>query len=482
MRIAIVGGGAAGTLLALALMRLPVPPRRIDLVDRAGAFGRGLAYAAPGMHHRINVPAHKMGGLAEDDADGFVRWLAAQGRLAPGFEASFVPRRWYGDYLQAALDAARNAAGTPLRCHAAEVAELQPGADGGWRLQGPGLALEADAVVLCTGHPPPLAPARPPLGPRWVADVWADGALDPVGADERVAVIGTGATAIDAVLELWARGHRGPITMLSRRGLLPCVDVSLPAPDDGSIAPIAARLAAGLPLPLRPAMRLLRAQLRRAAAAGVPWQAVFDAFRAHVPLLWQGFDARDRRRFLRHVRPWWMVHRHRLAPDVAARLAQARADGRLAVHAVRLAGVREPGGGALELQLAPGRPPAAGAEPAPATLRCDWLLNCIGPAEDFDRVSSPLWRSLFDRGLVRPGPLGLGLDVDPQLRVLDGRGVAHPGLFAIGLATRGRFWEVTAVPHLRQQALAVARLITPPPPTGAGPLVTCSPPSGVLLP
>jgi uncharacterized NAD(P)/FAD-binding protein YdhS len=144
-----------------------------------------------------------------------------------------------------------------------------------------------------------------------------------------------------------------------------------------------------------------------------------------------------------------MIHRHRLAPDIASRMARMRERGELAVVAGRPMRI-EAGADACRVIYRP-----RGGE-LERSLEADWILNCVGPSEDLARVDDPLWADLFGSGLVRAGPLGLGLDVDPALRLIDSQGDAHPDLFALGLPTRGRFWEVTAVIHIRQQAEALA--------------------------
>lgn len=447
MHFVIVGGGAAGSLLALLVLRHAPASVRVTLVDRRAAFGRGLAYSAPAPHHRINVPADKMGGVAPADETGFIDWLAASGRPVEGFEQSFIPRAWFGDYLAAQLDAAR--AGGRLQFRHGDITALAREPGGRWSCTGPGLSLCADQVALCPGNPPPaLWPTVPAgaSGPRLVADVWVPGALEAVGACDSVLIAGTGATAIDALLDLDQRGHRGGITMTSRRGLLPLVDVP-PGPYPDFFDPAVARRG------LRSVLRRLREEVRTAAAQGVPWQHVVDAFRVHAANTWLQLGEADRRRFLRHGRAHWMVHRHRLAPDIAGRLEGMIAEGRLTLLAGRVRATRITADG-CELELLTPRS-------MPLRLAADWMLNCIGPSEDFSRLDDPLWVALFRGGIVRSGPLNLGLDVDPQLRLIDLEGRAHPDLFCLGLPTRGHFWEITAVVHIRQQAEALALQLFP---------------------
>jgi uncharacterized NAD(P)/FAD-binding protein YdhS len=56
---------------------------------------------------------------------------------------------------------------------------------------------------------------------------------------------------------------------------------------------------------------------------------------------------------------------------------------------------------------------------------------------------------MLDDRLVRPDQLGIGLDVDQRSRAGD-------KLWALGPLTKGRYWEIVAVPDIREQAAAVA--------------------------
>jgi uncharacterized NAD(P)/FAD-binding protein YdhS len=441
LRVAIIGGGVAGTMAALALARL-APIGRITLLDRDGRFGRGLAYSAPDKWHRINVPATKMGGTGDDDADGFIDWLAANGHATgPDYATAFVPRWLYGDFLYAQL-ADQQARG---RVEMRRDEALSIAADGkGYRVAtASGAAIDADLVFVCIGNHPPSPFAGVAASPRSIVDVWAPGALDRIGKDDRVLVIGTGATAVDVVIDLVHRGVTREITMVSRRGLLPQIDV-VPVVDPDPVQ--------RWPVPtVRALLHGVREDIRRKAAAGVPWQSVIDTFRLQTSTLWKGFSDVERARFARHVRSIWLAHRHRLAPDVAALLDQLRRDGRLRVIAGRIVtATATPSGHDVVLR------PRGG---PPIDLASNWILNCTGPEERYSRIADPLVQSLLATGHARPGPLGLGLDVDPQCRLIDKSGDAQPGLHAIGPATRGAFWEVTAATNIRQQVLGVtARL------------------------
>ncbi|MDB5619407.1 FAD/NAD(P)-binding protein [Tardiphaga sp.] len=436
--VAIVGGGAAGTLAAIILSKLP-GIGRLTLLDRDGRFGRGLAYSAPEKWHRINVPAIKMGGVDAEDSEAFVDWLAARGDVTgPEYSDSFVPRWTYGDFLCDQL-AKIDATGRLEQRTATAVAVARSGDR--YRIElASGDAIESDMAVLCIGNQPPSPfPGIEPSA-RSIDNVWTSGALDAIAPDDRVLVIGTGATAVDIVIDLMHRGIRKEVTMLSRRGLLPRVDVATVAdPDPVEIWPI--RTVRGL-------LHSLREDIRRKQAAGLPWQTSIDTFRLQTAGFWQGLSTGEQARFSRHLRAYWLSHRHRLAPDVATSLEQWQSDGRLSVVAGNIvSAVATPTGHDARLRR------RGGSEQHLAT---NWILNCTGPEERYDRIGDPLIGSLLAGGQARRGALGLGLDVDPNCRLRDAAGYAHQGLYAVGPATRGAFWEVTAASNIRKQLLGVA--------------------------
>jgi uncharacterized NAD(P)/FAD-binding protein YdhS len=81
----------------------------------------------------------------------------------------------------------------------------------------------------------------------------------------------------------------------------------------------------------------------------------------------------------------------------------------------------------------------------------DFAFNCTGPLHVIEHTRDPLLRSLLDAGMARPDHLNIGLEVDPRSRVAGGE-----RLWALGPLTKGRYWEIIAVPDIREQAAAVA--------------------------
>jgi uncharacterized NAD(P)/FAD-binding protein YdhS len=95
-------------------------------------------------------------------------------------------------------------------------------------------------------------------------------------------------------------------------------------------------------------------------------------------------------------------------------------------------------------------------ETLPTQLHGDVLINSSGIEYDWQRVDKPLPRQLLARGLVRPGPLALGIQADTAGAVIDAHGQVARRLFAIGPPLRGMWWESTAVTDVAAQAKRLA--------------------------
>ena len=191
--------------------------------------------------------------------------------------------------------------------------------------------------------------------------------------------------------------------------------------------------------------------MRERTSSGEPWQLAFDALRPHVARLYRGLPPEDRARFVRSVRPYWDVLRHRAPADALARVDAWRAAGRLEVLAGRVASCA-PGPHALEVEIDLADAPRR-------RERYDCIVRCIGPALDRAEVDAPLVRALVASGLAAADPAGLGLVTDTEGRVIDPSGAPSERIFALGAPRRASSWETTAVPDIAGHALALAKHI-----------------------
>jgi len=445
--VVIVGGGFSGAIFGLKLHRTR-PGWRIIIAEPKRKLGRGVAYGACGPNHLLNVPVSRMEvGLTP----GFAEWLGqrrasiAEALVESGLDlqAAYVPRRLFGDYIEErvkeALDTKALVGLTAVR---GEVVRLLNGRRG--VLLTDGREIAADIVVLAMGNLPPVAPAGPD---RWlydsgffIPDPWAMDAFSDLDPAEPLLLIGAGLTMVDVALRLAQEGHRGKIVALSRRGLVPRSHQS-----GGAWSEFLHDKIPASPLALT---RIMRAEIARAATKGIPWQRVFDAARPAVASIWNGWSEFSRRQFLRHLRPRWDVHRHRMAPRISETLDQLQASGVLEILAGRVAGYK-PAGPLVDvgLRLQNG---------STRTVSAGHVINCTGPGGDFGRIANPLIADLRERHLAVPDALGVGLETK-DCAVVDGAGNASSWLFALGPLTRPAWWEITAVPEINLQ---IERLMT----------------------
>jgi uncharacterized NAD(P)/FAD-binding protein YdhS len=340
-RVAIVGAGLSGRLLALNLLRQAGPDDAllIRMYDRSDERSMGPAYSDEAPYLLLNVPAGRMGAFSEDPAH-FLEWARAHG-VAAG-ETSFLSRTLYRDYVLELLDDARRAheASARLEHVRADVTAVDP-QGAGVRIAADGVEpFEADAAVLALGNFPPRHPRlddpQALSSPRYARDPWRSAALDALAPDDTVVSIGTGQTTVDLVVKLHHRGHRGRIVALSRRGLLPLTHAGF---DD---YPSCAAEIEGLGS-LAAALHVVRQHLKRAEELGIDGRAVIDALRPDTQRLWRGLPESEKRRFLRHLGRYWEVVRSRIPPASAAVVDSLRATGQLEIVAGRLTGLVDRG-------------------------------------------------------------------------------------------------------------------------------------------
>ncbi|MBV9508974.1 MAG: FAD/NAD(P)-binding protein, partial [Caulobacteraceae bacterium] len=399
--VAVIGAGFSGSLAALHLLNQGPHDLTILLIERGGGFGRGLAYGACEREHLLNVRAGNMSAFPDQPRHA-VEWLSAH--EGPVGASGFATREAYGRYLAALLlgEVRRpRGAGRLILVHDQAVS-VRPERDGLLVEMAMGNRHAVTAAVLATGHMPP----GPPAGDGWdglppglyIGDPWAPEALAGLEATAPVLLLGTGLTMVDVTLSLQALDHRGAVTAISRRGLLPRThDLAAPVQPE-EVWPPSTKLSS--------MVRWVRA---RAAERG--WRSAVDDLRPTSQSLWRAADLGTRRRFLRHLRPWWDVHRHRMAPQIAGKLAALRSVGRLVTVAGEIRRV-DPDAGEAVVRW---RPRGGHAN---SLTRVRRIINCTGPGAGPAQAASPLIRDLLDRGGARIDPLGLGLDVDEACRIL----------------------------------------------------------------
>ncbi|SFB73798.1 Uncharacterized NAD(P)/FAD-binding protein YdhS [Nocardioides terrae] len=448
-RIAVIGGGASGVLTAVNLLaRSDDPGLEVVIHEASGVVGRGVAYGTNDQRHLLNVRARHMSAFPDSPGD-LLDWALRTGRSDD--PQGFLPRADFAIYLQ---DRLTDVADDRLRIRAGRVTDIvrtDPGSDsdpaGGFEIVTERSRSRADAVVLCLGNQRP-APLRDASGeplaeaPWHLANPWDLGRLRTLPADARVLVIGTGLTAIDTAITLLEDGPRRRVSLVSRSGILPKPHV------EQQHTAWVTKVPAG-PLTADLLAAAVRAECEAARHLGVNWRNVVDGLRPHTQDIWRRLPLPERRRFLSVYDREWEVRRHRMAPEVALRLARYRFEGRLTVAS-----------GALHTTTDLGARCAVSTAPGGPASEVDAVVNCTGPLSDLGRATDPLLVALRDSGLIAPDPLALGLDTTLDGRVVGIDGGVVGGLFTVGPARKGTLWESTAIPEIRAQAAGVAAILS----------------------
>ena len=455
-KIAIVGAGAGGVMLASALAKPGPVQFDVSLVDRTPARGQAFG-GAPGL--LLNTRAGAMS-LDPCSPGGFVDWLNTYGPRAEGWSAEdFAPRRLYGDYLEARLASLSDR--TPglgsARWLAGRVTAMAL-EDGGWSLLlASGERLQADAVVLATGptRPRPLVfNGRAEVEAFVQDDPWDEAGLKSARAGGEVLIVGMGLSFADTAASLWRINPEIRVVAISRHGLAPRIH----HPGGGG-EPL---FAGGYPRTARELQtRLLKASGLIEGDPEVRESRVED-LRRHGAGLWEALGPDERPMFVRHFRPYWDAERHRLPPELGETLRAAAAGGRLELVRGRIAEAKAVRTGASARV-------ALLTHQGPRALTVRRVINCTGPQGDPYRSGNPVLLDLLAQGLISADPLGLGLRVNDASAAIGADGRVTPGLFALGALTQGQFFEITGAPEIRGQAHAVAASLAalPPPPRPA---------------
>ncbi|WP_460949415.1 FAD/NAD(P)-binding protein [Pseudomonas marginalis] len=453
--VLIIGGGLSGTMLAVQLLRLP-GQRQILVIEPRAELGRGEAYSAVELGHTLNGNAARMS-VDPDNVDDLTEWLTdfigaggwpeSDQQHVPISEL-FPPRGIFGVYAQQRLAEAKAQSASSVEHVCGEVVDLRVEEAATLLTLDNGQQLRGAFAVLATGmFPAARTPQTESSGLNAAAvDPWDVSAMTEIDPQATVLIIGSGLTMVDAVVSLEQAGHRGPIEIFSRHGLLPHVRRQPPSWVDFL----------GEDHRLRSPRQLLREVRRQCAIAhaqGIDWQAPLDTVRAHIGRLWSQASEGEKRQFVRHVRPWWESHHHRSPPLSAQLVARLQEEGRLRIRAASFKGL-EPATQGVTIRL------RYRGEHAVTQVSGAALINSSGIEYDWRRVARPLPQQLLKRGLIQPGPLALGIAADASGAVLDAQGQVSQRLFAMGPPLRGMWWESTAVTDVALQAKALASTLT----------------------
>lgn len=445
-RIVIAGGGFSGSMTAFHLLNQSEQPLHITIVEPKKKLGLGLAYSTTCGEHLLNVSAAGMSALADDPKHFLHYAVKERGAVEP---EEFLPRMFFGQYVSGLIEGAIEA-NKQSGLHVFERiegtvddAELQ--ADGTFKVtitsdRASSSALKADHIVLALGN---LAGKSP----RWLDqlsidseqylhDPWNKEAVQAIAKTAPILIIGTGLTAVDKIIELKTSGHTGKIIALSRHGLLPRRHLDKP-----DLAPVQTSLDA-----IEPKALATCKKIREIASKAEHWQSGIDTFRLVTKHWWGELDKPEKLRFMRHLQTYWDVHRHRMAPSIAAHIDAYQTRGELSVIAGSISSMQSKDG-KVHVTVKMRR------QSQTHEHVFERVINCTGPQSKLNAVESELLANLFRRKLIKPDITGAGLACSTKdYFVVNDKGEANSRLHAVGPMLKAELLESVAVPELKHQA------------------------------
>ncbi|MFM7216940.1 MAG: FAD/NAD(P)-binding protein [Bacteroidota bacterium] len=451
-QVAIVGGGFCGMMTAVQLVKAAAGAPCEILLFTDGELGKGPAYSGSSDLHVLNVEARNMSAFPEAP-EHFADWLVARlekaGMSTENADRMFAPRKWYGEYLSEIAKTLRQEHGsTKVKIIHRRVLSVKP-LKNGFGLTTIDSNHAVDCVVLATGNMLPSKPKGIPASfqksTHYVSDPWSfDSAVVP--ADQKtVLIVGTGLTMVDVMITLREGGFNGRIVAVSPKGF-----EILPHRKYQSISAIKDELHP--PYRLDDLFALFRKHIRIVREKGITGEAVVDAVRPLTRSIWTSLTESDKRRFLTHLRHLWGLARHRLPPEQHEQLREQITQGSFTILAGRILDVHEEKDGCLVTIKE--RKTGLVSE-----LSAALVINCTGPSTDIAACKDPLYESLLKEHIIRPDPLGMGIQANHLGHPMGKDQEPVAGIYALGSLLKGTFWESTAIPELRVQCKETAESV-----------------------
>ena len=446
-KVIIIGGGLSGSLLAMQLARSPGGSEVVLIEKNPEFLGRGVAYQYDFTHQPLNVVAGGMS-LFPDKPLDFVKWLEANhfrynhliDQVSP---EAFIPRKIFGDYVLENLEKIQQEVSERLQIRIDEAISIMDFGKRKTVVFASGNALHADHVILALGNFPPadLFATHNPVqnDPRYFASPWSDRVYSDIKGDEDILLVGSGLTAVDIVLGLIVRKFRGKVTMLSRRGVFPLPHdlthqaISITVPENYS-----------------PRKMLLWVRYLMRKNPEVPWSVIIDGLRPYTQKIWLQWIVSDKQYFLKKIRPYWEIARHRIPSASSERLNNMMEKGQLVLKkgTIEEASVSSNG---IEMLYR--------SESGLNSQVFQKVINCTGPESNYRKVRFPIIVDLIARGKVKIDELGLGIKCTPEGSIINDQGEVEQGIWCIGPMRKAVLWETTALRELREQSSALAAMM-----------------------
>jgi len=447
MEITIIGGGASGLLTAVNILKTNTRSVIINIIE-PGSLGLGAAYNVENMRHLLNVPAFKMSCIS-DDPDHFINWLKEKGYTYKNTD--FVARKIYGEYIRSTydkyLDENKSATVNHIKDHAIDIVNengvLFVATKGGKKIK-------SDKIVLALGNFSSTHPKTKSndyiSDPKYIANPLDANSIKKITDKTRnVFIIGTGLTAVDTIISIREANPKVSIIAFSNHGYLP-VQHNL-----NQSYPSYYEELKGIKTTLE-LFNVVHKHIKLAAAKHIDYKAVTDAIRPYTQEIWSNLPEKEKLQFLRHLRHYWGVARHRMPSESANYIYELINFGKVQLLKGRIKDIR------IE-----GKHLVVATETRKGEIenhQADYVINCTGPQSDYGKIDNTLIKNLVNKGLIVPDDIKYGINADKNGAVIGKDNIPSNKLFTVGPPMKGILWECVAIPEIKMQTNKLAIELT----------------------
>lgn len=457
--ISIVGGGFAGTMLAVQLIEQATQPLKIQIINKnMRNMARGVAYHPYSKTQLLNVPTAKMSAFP-DRPTHFLDWVMQQPKYQNAPQSlvanAFLPRYFYGNYLVEVWEKAQQLAaqkGLSIELIEALVTDINIAEAHQVQIElNKERWLNTDYCVLATGNNIPRNPniANQAFyqSPHYFQNPWKKESVEGLAANSNVLIVGNGLTMVDTVLGLLENDFHGTIYSLSPNGFN-----ILPHRHGGvQYTQLAEEL--DVKSGLTDLVKLVNKHIKQVRGFGISAEPIIDSFRPFTHQIWQNLNDTEKQCFMNRLRHLWGVARHRIPLHIHDHLQQLRINGQLKIISGKLLDIQEKEG-AISVKYYDKK------DKKEASMQVVRVINCTGPETDLSKTTDNFLSNALNKGYLTQDALKLGLCTDVKtFQIRQKNGTTSPHFLTLGSNLKGELWESTAANELRAQAKQLANFL-----------------------
>ena len=464
--VTIIGSGFSGTATAIRLLHLARRPIKLNIIEAnpKQRYG-GLAFGddTTGWEHVLNIQAGRISLYRENPID-FLTWVNSEAsrEIWPKRwseqkfkESSPVPRKIYREYLRDRFnqEMVRNSELVSVTEISGEVISVRERATGvkinylPFGQKSKHYTLDTDIVLLSTGHANPALPSfvdEIKSHPRFVASAYSSKLSDisrVLSKDDIVLIVGSGLSSFDALLTLMTQKFSGQIIVCSRNGFIhntyPDMHshdiIRMPAPQ----LPVNISNEEELVAAIEGAVELCRAFLLKNVPeipSNIAFERILKSLEPWIKNLLSNADDEIISSFLKNYSSWLTTRRTNVVPEVGNVVSELFSGPGSNARLVkgRISSLKRLSDKKINVTIT--------GETEIHNLAVNALICCTGLETNYNKVSSPLWRSLIDESdLAVPHKRTLkGIEVGPYGQLQRKDESLSNRLFALGPMRQGQ--------------------------------------------